>query len=284
MARFRLRFLMQEVDLARGTTTMGRSPQCHVTLEDPLVSREHAQIVIGDDGAYCEDLKSRNGVKLNGVAVRGRTKLSDRDRIRIGTHELVFCEVPDAPAALSGRTTGSLSYCVRCRFPYARELVSCPNCGSTEQRSADEEDTFTGKLDGRAQQSWSVQLLAEVVEKALSLGRTADASRAMLRIVGQLEERANAHDALDPSQLDAAARLAVRVAVVTDDISALAGLLRVSAKSGCLPSEGAVDAMLGLPDSLRGRLAVAVAAALRSLPLAVREPFSARFVGLAPGG
>jgi hypothetical protein len=173
---------------------------------------------------------------------------------------------------------------VRCRFPYARELVSCPNCGSTERRSADEEDTFTGKLDGRAQQSWSVQLLAEVVEKALSLGRTADASRAMLRIVGQFEEHAKVQHALDPSQLDAAVRLAVRVAVVADDVSALSGLLRVTATSGSLPSEGAVDAMLGLPDYLRGRLAVDVAATLSSLPVAVREPFRARFAGIAPGG
>ncbi|MEO7109577.1 MAG: FHA domain-containing protein, partial [Polyangiaceae bacterium] len=93
MARYRLRFLLQEFDLPRGATLIGRSSDCHVTIEDPLVSREHARIVIDDEGARCEDLGSRNGVKINGVTARGTTRLKDGDRLRIGTQELVFCTV-----------------------------------------------------------------------------------------------------------------------------------------------------------------------------------------------
>ena len=68
MARYRLRFLLQEFDLPRGATLIGRSSDCHVTIEDPLVSRQHARIVIDGDDATLQDLGSRNGVKLNGAS------------------------------------------------------------------------------------------------------------------------------------------------------------------------------------------------------------------------
>src|SRR5580693_6435434 len=95
LARYRLRFLLQEIDLHRGVTFIGRSPDCQVTIEDPLVSRQHARIVIDDMGARVEDLKSRNGVKVNGQAIKGETAIKDGDRLRIGTQELVFCEIDE---------------------------------------------------------------------------------------------------------------------------------------------------------------------------------------------
>jgi hypothetical protein len=39
VARFRLRFLLQELDLIGPVVTLGRSSECQITLEDPLVSR-----------------------------------------------------------------------------------------------------------------------------------------------------------------------------------------------------------------------------------------------------
>ena len=50
VARYRLRFLLQEFDLPRGITVIGRSLDCNLTIEDPLVSRQHARIVVDDDG------------------------------------------------------------------------------------------------------------------------------------------------------------------------------------------------------------------------------------------
>lgn len=70
MARYRLRFLLQEFDLPRGATIIGRSLDCHLTIEDPLVSRQHARIVIDDAGAFVEDMGSRNGVRVDGVSIK----------------------------------------------------------------------------------------------------------------------------------------------------------------------------------------------------------------------
>src|SRR3954463_6857632 len=87
LTRFRLRFLLQEIDLPQGETLVGRSANCQVTLDDPLVSREHARIRIQGSGAVVEDLGSRNGVQVGGKPIVGSAALCSGDRIRIGTQE-----------------------------------------------------------------------------------------------------------------------------------------------------------------------------------------------------
>ncbi len=205
MARYRLRFLLQEFDLPRGATILGRSSDCHVTIEDPLVSRHHARIVLEGDRAVVYDLNSRNGVKVNGASVKDPVELKDGDRIRIGTQELVFCRVDAVPAkaASSAKTTGFLRHCARCRMPYPQEAGACPNCGATE---ALDEETLSGQFGAAAQQIWSVQLFLEVLDRALSLGRWDDVNRILRRATVQVEERIVRGDPIDPAQL---AKLAI---------------------------------------------------------------------------
>lgn len=139
--RPRLRFLLQEVDLPLGATLIGRDADCHVTLDDPLVSRRHARILVGSDRTVVEDLGSRNGVFVNGLGVRGATPLRDGDRLRIGTQQLVFCEIASERHGSKGpppfRPTGQLGLCAICRQPYPSEMVACPSCEGTEQIDED---------------------------------------------------------------------------------------------------------------------------------------------------
>jgi predicted component of type VI protein secretion system len=144
MARYRLRFLLQELDLTLGVTTIGRSVDCHVTLDDPLVSRRHARIVLGADRAVVEDTGSRNGVVVNGTPIRSLTRLHDGDRVRVGTQEFVFCKLAASESPAPARTTGQLRVCGSCRQPYPREVISCPACEATEPV---DEDTMTGPFD-----------------------------------------------------------------------------------------------------------------------------------------
>lgn len=201
MARYRLRFLLQEFDLPRGTTILGRSSDCHVTIEDPLVSRHHARIVLDGDHAVVHDLNSRNGVKVNGQIVRQSQELRDGDRLRIGTQELVFCRVDEIRDG-SSKTTGFLRHCARCRMPYPQEAGSCPSCGGTE---ALDDETLSGRFGPAAQQVWSVQLFLEVLARAMSLGRYDDAHRILQRATIQVEERLAHGDSVDG---DALAKLA----------------------------------------------------------------------------
>ena len=213
MARYRLRFLLQEFDLPRGITVIGRSLDANLTIEDPLVSRQHARITVDDDGGMVEDLDSRNGVRLNGVTIRGATRLADGDRVRIGTQDFVFCRVDPSGKAHS-KTTGVLRLCAKCRLPYPREMAACPNCEATEQT---DEETLSGAFGSENQKAWSVQLLVEALERALTLGRLADAERIVRRASAQVEELIGAGAAVEAKALGALAAQAIATTVATND-------------------------------------------------------------------
>jgi len=208
-----------------------------VTIEDPLVSRRHARIVVEGDVATVADLESRNGVKVNGAAVREPVVLQDGDRVRIGTQELVFCRIETAQG--TSRTTGFLSHCAQCRMPYPREAGACPNCGST---LAAEEDTATGQgADDNG--SWSLQLLIEVLEKSMSLGKMADSDRILRRATAQLEERVVEQKPVDPAQLSTLARIALTLSVRAADSSWAVWALGVHRRAGVVPSDEALRAL-----------------------------------------
>jgi Protein of unknown function (DUF3662)/Inner membrane component of T3SS, cytoplasmic domain len=77
------------VTLSRDTNTIGRLPQCEVTLADRGASRRHAQIRVKDGDATLTDLGSTNGTEVNGHAVQ-TAALDDGDRITIGSTVMVF--------------------------------------------------------------------------------------------------------------------------------------------------------------------------------------------------
>ena len=251
LARYRLRFLLQEVDVHRGVTLIGRSPDCQVTIEDPLVSRQHARIVIDEGGAVVEDLKSRNGVKVNGQPVRGPTRIKDGDRLRIGTQELVFCEVAEGSGPVVAKTTGFLRHCARCRLPYPQELLACPSCGETMQL---EEDTMTGQLGEGTSRSWGLQLLLEVLEKAIALGRLPDAVRALQRIQSQIEEKLVAGERLDAKQIDDVARAGCTVATATRDAENVVWVLKVYPRANLMPSQTVVESLGEAALAMRGAM------------------------------
>ena len=128
--RYRLRFLLQEFNLPFGITIIGRGEDCQISLFDPSVSRQHARIIVDDRCAIFEDLKSRNGCRVNGKRIHGPTQLVEGDRIRIGTQELVF-GVSLETSHVQRRNTGSLWLCSECQTAYAKEMEACPHCGST---------------------------------------------------------------------------------------------------------------------------------------------------------
>jgi pSer/pThr/pTyr-binding forkhead associated (FHA) protein len=68
---------------------IGRDPQSHIVLDNPGISRCHAELVREEDGFYINDQESANGTFLNDVPVT-RSHLKDGDRIRIGKFLLVL--------------------------------------------------------------------------------------------------------------------------------------------------------------------------------------------------
>jgi predicted component of type VI protein secretion system len=70
--------------------TLGRSRDCEVVLEDPGISRRHAEIRPHADGWTIADLGSTNGVVLNGRILRSPHPLEHGDRIDLGSTEITF--------------------------------------------------------------------------------------------------------------------------------------------------------------------------------------------------
>ncbi len=83
----------REFALPTGVTTIGRSPDNALVLENPGVSRQHARVTVGDDGSVAvEDLQSHNGTFLNGQPVSGPTPIKHRDVLQAGATILVYDE------------------------------------------------------------------------------------------------------------------------------------------------------------------------------------------------
>jgi DNA-binding winged helix-turn-helix (wHTH) protein len=87
-----------EFTLEAGETVLGRDPAAGVYVDHPSVSRRHACISIGSQGAVLEDLKSRNGTFVNGHRIDGPTKIDHGALIGLGPITLLFI-VMRAPAS-----------------------------------------------------------------------------------------------------------------------------------------------------------------------------------------
>jgi hypothetical protein len=68
---------------------LGRLPDCDITLVDPNVSRQHAEIQPRGDGFVLVDLGSTNGSRVNGIRVAER-ELRDGDELGFGNIRLTF--------------------------------------------------------------------------------------------------------------------------------------------------------------------------------------------------
>jgi pSer/pThr/pTyr-binding forkhead associated (FHA) protein len=180
----RLRYRGHRFDLPSGEFTIGRTPECHLALDDELVSRKHAAIVVREDGVSIRDLGSRNGVVVNGSLVNGSRELSNADRITIGTQVLVLTiQDPDMNATHDGSAV--------------TQVGSIPSPVAPPSRAH------------------PLELTAPIAEKAFALGRTADAERVLQRPLADLLDAAHRGVAVEPETLRVAAAMALRLANAT---------------------------------------------------------------------
>jgi len=85
-----LRYRHHDIELSEGKFVIGRAASCQLSLDDPLVSRHHAQLTVENEQVTVEDLGSRNGVKVNGELISSRYMVKDKDQIVIGGQELKY--------------------------------------------------------------------------------------------------------------------------------------------------------------------------------------------------
>ena len=80
--------------LTEHVSIVGRDESCEVCLTwDTTVSRKHAEIILGPNGAMIRDLASSNGTRLNGTVIQSvKVPLKEGDVVEFGTARLTFRE------------------------------------------------------------------------------------------------------------------------------------------------------------------------------------------------
>jgi predicted component of type VI protein secretion system len=207
--RFRLRYLHHDLELSEGQFAVGRSAGCQLSLDDPLVSRRHALLVVTKDGVTIEDLQSRNGVIVNGQRIAARTTVHAGDKIVIGSQELTLLEGRES----AGRETASHQVGKRTlpKMPAALDVAADPRSSlpSVEGGSdPDAEPSMVRRAD-------AFNLLGSVAEKALAMGRADEAERLLASPLADVVEASRAGKRLSPWLVDMAARFAAKLATAT---------------------------------------------------------------------
>lgn len=208
--RFRLRYLHHDLQLTEGQFVVGRSAGCQLSLDDPLVSRRHALLVVAPDGVTVEDLGSRNGVVVNGERVGSRQPLRPGDKILIGSQELTLLEGRDS----AGRETASVGMGKRTlpKVPAAPELMAQAARESAPSIDPGSDPDAESSMVRRAD---AFNLLGSVAEKALAMGRADEAERILASPLADVVEASRAGKRLSPWLVDMAARFAAKLATST---------------------------------------------------------------------
>jgi hypothetical protein len=77
----------REIDRRR--MVIGRSKECDIQVDDPNVSRRHAEVRQEGTTYWIVDLGSTNGIEVNGRRLK-RAKLEDGDTVTLGSTEITF--------------------------------------------------------------------------------------------------------------------------------------------------------------------------------------------------
>jgi hypothetical protein len=212
----RLRYLSHELEVPLGQFVIGRSADCQLALDDPLVSRRHALLTVRSDGVTIEDLGSRNGVSVNGLKIDGPRPLAHGDRITIGGQEMVLEGMPEE---------GVMSVPESIAFGGPRSVARTARIHQQPEGYETREDFWSDyTTPGMAPSAPSPQpdkhvnaltLIGSVADKALAMGRAEEAERILQRSLNDVLTKAREGTLPQPDLAATAAMYAAKLATAT---------------------------------------------------------------------
>jgi len=220
----------REIFLHIGTHTLGRALTCDIVVNDRLVSREHARIVVRDSSAMLVDLGSTNGVYLNEVRVEGAAELHDGDIIVVGAQELTVRAVvsDDQRATLPGesgvRLDEEVSEVIARDTPPSSKRMRMALADSGPQELADTARTVAQigsirSLDARSddaprntEKADALVVLGRLADRAMVMGNYDGAERVLSSHLEALLAAARSDVAIPDAQRETACRYALRLA------------------------------------------------------------------------
>ncbi len=241
--RFRLRYLKHDLELSPGTFVIGRSAECQLSLDDPLVSRRHALLLVGDEDVFVEDAGSRNGVLVNGNRISGRTKLGDGDKVTIGAQEMTLSAAADVelPRRTMAHTPTGGGPVTLVTMPVAHKLEPPENAAPVDEPTID-----------RPKRGEALRLLGGVADKALALGNPESAERLLQNGLLEISHDVEAGRELPAESIDLAARFAARLASGTGKGSWGDYAIKLYSQRGVLPPASIVDELYIAARKMRG--------------------------------
>jgi pSer/pThr/pTyr-binding forkhead associated (FHA) protein len=241
--RFRLRYLQHDLELSEGQFAVGRNASCQLSLDDPLVSRRHALLTVSPESVLIEDLQSRNGVLVNGARIVGRVPLQAGDRIMIGAQELTLLLARDTghgsthssqQARAAKMTLPKMAAAVRDMTVEEQSSASLPRLGRTARGREEGEPSMVRRAD-------AFKLLGGVAEKALAMGRAAEAERLLASPLADVIEASRAGKPMPPSLVDQAAKFSAKLATATGKGGWADYVIELYAAQGRPPPAAVID-------------------------------------------
>lgn len=173
--RFWLEYQGRTFELRPGEILIGRSSNCHLVLDDGLVSRRHAQIVVTDSRAAVEDFGSANGVFVNDKRVSGSEQLNAGDRLQIGKQVFVVCAVNRPPVSLPAeRFNAETLHGLRAAPDLSLDIQLGDRAAGTKP------DLKIPAVEAEATtRAEALELLGGVADKVLAMGRGEEAERVL---------------------------------------------------------------------------------------------------------
>ncbi len=80
--------------VSEGQNTIGRSPDCDISLADPAISRVHAVLIADEHSIVLEHHSQTNETFVNGVTVRDRQALCHGDQLQFADRVVLQLEAP----------------------------------------------------------------------------------------------------------------------------------------------------------------------------------------------
>jgi FHA domain-containing protein len=212
--RFRLRYLHHDLELSEGEFALGRSAECQLSLDDPLVSRRHAQLVVARDAVTIEDLQSRNGILVNGQRITARTPLHAGDKVVIGSQELTLLLGREA-AERDLMSTTQVGQHTLPQMAAVRAATGPSPPQPTIRPPPERAPSDPGIDPSTERRADAINLLGGVADKALAMGRAEEAERLLASALADVLDASRAGKRPSPSLIDSAARFAAKLATAT---------------------------------------------------------------------
>jgi predicted component of type VI protein secretion system len=204
---FRLRYQAHDLELPVGEFVVGRSTECQLSLDDPLVSRRHAVLRVTADKVTAQDLGSRNGVLVNGTKIEGERELAPGDKVSIGSQDMVLQIADDSAPAVNRED----------HYRRATQTLGAAYVGDIREAIAS--GAVAGATDPpTTEASKSIQsfrLLGGVADKALAMGRAEEAERILQALLLDVLTKAREGQPIEATVAESSARYAARVAGAT---------------------------------------------------------------------